>query len=88
MGTANYKVECIISNKPSIRDPEGETILRDLVVRSGYEGIKNIRAAKLLQMEVSAPSKVAAEKLVLKVCDELRIYNPVVSICTIRVPGN
>lgn len=88
MGTSDYKVECIISNKPSIRDPEGETILRDLVIRRGYENVKGIRTAKLLQLEVSAPNKESAEKLVMKMCDDLRIYNPVVSICQIRVSGN
>ena len=84
----NYKVECIISNKPTIRDPEGETILRDLIIRNGYENVKSVRAAKLLQIEVSAPNKESAEKLVLKICDELRIYNPVVSTCIVRVSGN
>lgn len=88
LGTSNFKVECIISNKPTIRDPEGETILRDLVLRSGFENVKAIRTAKLLQVEVSAPSKESAEDLVLKMCDELRIYNPVVSICQVRVSGN
>ena len=88
MGTSDYKVECIISNKPSIRDPEGETILRDLVIRRWYENVKGIRTAKLLQLEVSAPNKESAEKLVMKMCDDLRIYNPVVSICQIRVSGN
>ncbi|HEY4674063.1 MAG TPA: phosphoribosylformylglycinamidine synthase subunit PurS [Nitrososphaerales archaeon] len=88
MGTLNYKVECIISNKSSIRDPEGETILRDLVMRRGYENVKGIRTAKLLQLEVSAPNKESAEKLVMKMCDDLRIYNPVVSICQIRISGN
>lgn len=84
----NYKVECIISNKATIRDPEGETILRDLIIRNGYENVKNVRAAKLLQIEVLAPNKESAEKLVLKMCDELRIYNPVVSTCVVRVLGN
>lgn len=88
MRTSNYRVECIISNKASIRDPEGETILRDLVIRRGYENVKGIRTAKVLQIEVSAPSKEVAEKLVMRMCDELRIYNPVVSVCQIRVSGN
>ena len=88
MGTSNYKVECIISNKSSILDPEGESIFRDLVIRRGYENVRGIRTAKLLQIEVSAPNKESAEKLVMKMCDDLRVYNPVVSVCQIRVLGN
>jgi phosphoribosylformylglycinamidine synthase PurS subunit len=69
-------VNVVISNKEGARDPEGETILRDLVHRSGFGDVTGIRAGKYLRVEVHASDEEAAEKLVKKVCDDLRIYNP------------
>jgi phosphoribosylformylglycinamidine synthase len=38
----------------------------------------------MLKMAVSSKSEKDAEKTVEKLCEELRIYNPVVSNCTIK----
>jgi phosphoribosylformylglycinamidine synthase subunit PurS len=69
-------VNVVISNKEGARDPEGETILRDLVQRSGFGDVTGIRAGKYLRVEVHAADEETAVKLVKKVCDDLRIYNP------------
>lgn len=79
-----FLVQVIIENKPYINDPEGETIHRDLVVKGGYSDVKAVRSAKMLKMTVSAGSEKEAEKTVQKLCEELRIFNPVVSNCTIK----
>ncbi len=78
-----FLVQVIIENKPYINDPEGETIHRDLVVKGGYSRVKAVRSAKMLKMTVTAGSKKEAVKTVQKLCEELRIFNPVVSNCTI-----
>ena len=77
------RVYAVIESKPSIRDPEGETILKDLVLKGGYSSVKSIKVAKTLNFTVDADSKEEAERLVMKICDELRLYNPVVSICRV-----
>ena len=79
-----FIVQVVIENKPYINDPEGETIHRDLVVKGGYTAVHSVRSAKMLKMAVSSKSEKDAEKTVEKLCEELRIYNPVVSNCTIR----
>ena len=79
-----FLVEVIIENKPYINDPEGETIHRDLIVKGGFSSVKSVRAAKLLKMLVTAKSESDAEKLVEKLCSELRIFNPVVSNLTVK----
>lgn len=66
----------VISNKEGARDPEGETILRDLVHRAGFEDVKGIRAGKYLKVDVEATDETSAETLVRKMCDDVRIYNP------------
>lgn len=79
-----FLVQVIIENKPYINDPEGETIHRDLVVKGGYAQVKSVRAAKMLKMTVNASSEKDAEKTVQKLCEDLRIFNPVVSNCTVK----
>ena len=82
-----FLVEVIIENKPAARDPEGETIYRDLVCRGGYEQIKSVRTGKYLRMIVEAESKDEAKKLVVDMCNALRIYNPVVHTNKVNVKG-
>jgi phosphoribosylformylglycinamidine synthase subunit PurS len=74
----------VISNKEGARDPEGETILRDLVHKSGFAEVKSIRAAKYLSVEVEAGDSQSAERLVRKMCDELRIFNPAAHALTVE----
>ncbi|HEX9677243.1 phosphoribosylformylglycinamidine synthase subunit PurS [Nitrososphaera sp.] len=79
-----FLVQVIIENKPYINDPEGETIHRDLVLKGGYSQVQSVRSAKMLKMAVSARSEKDAEKTVQKLCEELRIFNPVVSTCMVK----
>ena len=82
-----FIVQVIIENKPYINDPEGETIHRDLVVKGGYSNIQSVRSAKMLKMVVNSRTESDAELTVNKLCQELRIFNPVVSNCTVTVIG-
>ncbi|MEM3089989.1 MAG: phosphoribosylformylglycinamidine synthase subunit PurS [Candidatus Nitrosotenuis sp.] len=77
-----FEVQVIIENKPGMNDPEGETILNDLVLKGSYTEVKKIRSAKMLKFHISSKTKDAAEKTTKKLCDELRIYNPMVSKVT------
>ena len=76
---AMYVVHVIIENKPNISDPEGETILNDLVLKNKNSSIKKIRTGKILKFTVEATDKKNAEKTVENICQELRIFNPLVS---------
>ena len=87
MTRSKYLVEVVIENKAFINDPEGETILKDLIIKGGYSNVISVRAAKLLKLIVNAHSKAEAEITVRKLCDELQIFNAVVSICTVKVSG-
>lgn len=80
-----YTVHVIIENKPGISDPEGETILKDLVLKGSYSSVKKIRSAKMLKFKINEKNKELAEKKIKKLCDDLRIYNPMVSKITIDV---
>jgi phosphoribosylformylglycinamidine synthase len=81
----SFMVHVVIENKPGISDPEGETILKDLVLKGSFLSVKKIRTAKMLKFKIIEKSKALAEKKIRKICDDLRIYNPMVSKITIDV---
>ncbi len=81
----SFMVHVVIENKPGISDPEGETILKDLVLKGSFLSVKKIRTAKMLKFKIIEKSKALAEKKIQKICDDLRIYNPMVSKITIDV---
>ena len=51
---STYIVHVIIENKPNISDPEGDTILNDLVLKSKNSSVKKIRSGKILKFTVEA----------------------------------
>jgi len=85
---STYIVHVIIENKPNISDPEGDTILNDLVLKSKNSSVKKIRSGKILKFTVDATDKKMAEKIVENICQELRIFNPLVSKVIIEAKLN
>jgi len=83
-----YVVDVIIENKPNISDPEGDTILNDLVLKGNNSSIKKIQVGKILKFTVDATDKKMAEKIVENICQELRIFNPLVSKVMIEAKLN
>jgi len=73
-----YRVGVIVSYRRELRDPEGETIRRDLLQRAGYDRVREVRAGKYLDLLVEAESVEEAVRYVKEMCSKLRIYNPVV----------
>ncbi len=84
---ADYVVSIIIENKPGISDPEGDTILNDLVLKGKNRNIKKIHSGTILKFLISEKNEKTAKDKVMKICDEMRIYNPLVSKITATV-GN
>ena len=82
---ASYCVHVTIENKPGISDPEGKTILNDLVLKGTHKNVSQINTAKMLKFSIDETDKQSAQSKVQEICDELRIYNPMVSIVTIDV---
>ena len=85
---STYVVHVIIENKPNISDPEGDTILNDLVLKGNNSSVKKIRAGKILKFTVESTDKKKAEKTVENICQELRIFNPLVSKVVIEAGTN
>ena len=75
----SFRVNVVIENKPEIVDPEGDTIFNDLILKDKKTAIKKVRSAKMLRFVIDSKNKESAEKAVLAVCNEFRIFNPLVS---------
>lgn len=80
---ARYLVVVTIENKEQVGDPEGETIKKDLILKSGYSNVESVRSAKCYNIIINTETENDAKKEVTRLCKELRIYNPIVSNCTI-----
>ena len=72
-----YVAEVVIESKPAAKDPEGATIMRDLMVKKGFDTVSEVRTAKLLRVKLIAKSESEAISLLDKMCNELRLANPV-----------
>jgi phosphoribosylformylglycinamidine synthase len=81
----DFLAEIIIEGKKSARDPEGETIMKDLMIKQGYDMVSSVRSGKILKVTLEAPSAEKAEELCWKMVNELRIYNPVAHSCSIKI---
>ncbi len=79
-----FLVNVIIENKPEIVDPEGNTILNDLILKDKKTSVKKVRSAKMLRFQIEAKNKDLAEKTVMDLCNEFRIYNPLVSKVSVQ----
>ena len=80
-----FTVNVTIENKPGISDPEGDTILNDLVLKGTHKTVSNIKTSKMLKFTIKEKDKKTAQSKVQEICDELRIYNPMVSKVTIDI---
>ena len=80
-----FLAEIIIEGKKNARDPEGETIMRDLMIKHGYGMVESVRSGKILKVTLEAEDENQAEEICLKMVNELRIYNPVAHMCTIQI---
>ena len=79
----NFQVSVVIENKPGISDPEGDTILNDLVLKGKNKNITKIRSGTILKFSITEKNEHSAKTKVIKICDDLRIYNPLVSKVTV-----
>jgi len=82
---ATFTVHVTIENKPGISDPEGETILNDLVLKGTHKTVSKIKTAKMLKFTIKEKDKKTAQSKIQEICDELRLYNPMVSKVSVVV---
>jgi len=77
MNQSEFEIEISLENKPAARDPVAETIKRDLLAKKGYNQVSKVRSGQYLRIVLLANSKENAKEIVTKMCNDLRIFNPV-----------
>lgn len=77
MDQLEFQIEISLENKPAARDPVAETIKRDLLAKKGYDIVSKVRSGQYLRINVFAENEDNAKEIVSKMCNDLRIFNPV-----------
>jgi phosphoribosylformylglycinamidine synthase len=77
------KVLVFVTLKPSVFDPQGNTITEALH-QMGYAGVGDVRQGKYFELEVDAPSAEQARTLASEVAHKL-LANPVIESYRIQV---
>ncbi|MHA1803375.1 MAG: phosphoribosylformylglycinamidine synthase subunit PurS [Promethearchaeota archaeon] len=77
MESNQFIVEIVLENKKRARDPVGETIQKDLLVKKGYEMVSNVRSGQYLRITLRAKDENTAAEIVTEMANKLRIFNPV-----------
>lgn len=77
MDNSEFIVEVVLENKPAARDPVGETIKRDLLAKKGYNSVSNVRSGQYLRIYIKASNQEEAKTIINKMCNDLRIFNPI-----------
>lgn len=82
---AAFLAKVYVSLKPTVNDPEGNTIagaLRSL----DFSGVQGVRSGKYLQVSLEAESRESAETLIDQMCSRL-LANPVIETYSFDVEG-
>jgi len=77
MAQIEFIIEISLENKPAARDPVAETIKRDLLAKKGYDQVSKVRSGQYLRLNLLADNEENAKEIVTKMCNDLRIFNPV-----------
>ena len=72
-----FIIEISLENKPAARDPVAETIKRDLLAKKGYDNVSKVRSGQYLRLILKASDEKDAKEIVINMCNDLRIFNPV-----------
>ncbi len=77
------KARVFVTLKPSVFDPQGQTIAEALH-SLGYAGIGDVRQGKYFELELDAASPDAARTLASEVADKL-LSNPVIESYRVEI---
>lgn len=70
------KVKVTVMYKKEVLDPQGKTILASLH-QLGYKEVSDVRAGKVIELNLSGLRKPQAERKVKEMCDKL-LANPII----------
>lgn len=78
-----YLARVFVSLKPTVNDPEGNTIAGALT-SLGFDGVTGVRAGRYFEVHLTATDDAAAKQQVDQMCARL-LANPVIETYTFEV---
>jgi phosphoribosylformylglycinamidine synthase len=72
----DFRAKVYVRLKPSVHDPQGETI-RGALATMGYSGVGEVRQGKYFEMSVKAGTREDAEATVREIANRV-LSNPVI----------
>ena len=72
------KARVFVTLKPSVFDPQGQTIA-DALHAMGYKGIQDVRQGKYFELDIEASSLDQAQAMATEVADKLLANTVIVS---------
>ena len=76
MGTVRFRAHVRVAPKPTISDPEGDTIAEALG-RLGFKNVESLRSGKYFDVVLDAADTDSARESVRQMCEKL-LANPVI----------
>lgn len=70
------KAKVIVTHKPGVLDPQGQTVLQSLR-QLGFRDIQDVRIGKYIEIDLEAGNRSQAEKRVAQISDKM-LANPVI----------
>lgn len=70
-----FRSKIVVTLRKSILDPQGKAVQHGMH-SLGYDGVKNVRMGKFVELEIDAANKEAAETITREVSEKL-LANPV-----------
>ena len=70
-----FHSKIVVTLRKSILDPQGKAVQHGMH-SLGYDGVKNVRMGKFVELEIDAANKEAAETITREVSEKL-LANPV-----------
>ena len=74
--TEKYLAKVYIQYRPTVSDPQGQTILGGLH-QLGFDSVSSVRAGKYMEITLQADTESAASNQVRDMCNKL-LANPVI----------
>lgn len=74
-----------VALRPGVLDPEAQAIGKALA-GLGFDGVRGVRRTKVIELELDAADRAAAEAEVRAMCDRL-LANPVIETYRVSLDG-
>jgi len=81
-----FVAEVRVMLKPSVNDPQGLSI-RNALATLGFDGVRDVRAGKLIVVTVEAEDEAAARAAIDEMADKL-LANPVIETYEVGAPAS